>query len=148
MAKSAAFRQVAALCWRRGAAGIEIVMVTTRDSGRWIIPKGWPIKGLTDAEAAETEAMEEAGVIGIASKKPIGSYTYEKRLAKRAAVSVAVYEVAAERQLDDWLEKGQREIGWFDPATAAKRAADPQIGRIILDFARAKAAGSATAAAH
>ncbi len=122
-------------------------MVTTRERGRWILPKGWPIKGLTNAEAAETEAMEEAGVIGTAAKKPIGTYTYEKRLAKRATVLVTVYAVSVDRQLDDWLEKGQREIGWFTPAEAASRAADAQIGRIILDFARAEAKTSVEAGA-
>lgn len=143
--KAQAFCQVAALCWRvDGRGALEVLMVTSRERGRWIMPKGWPIKGLGLPETAETEAMEEAGVIGRASRRPIGTYTYEKRLARRTRVSVAVYAVAVERMLEEWLEKGQREIAWLSPDAAAARAADAQIARLILDFGRNHLAATAT----
>jgi hypothetical protein len=78
-----AFRQqYGALCFRRtdGASGIEILIITSRDSGRWIIPKGWPMKRKKPYEAAAIEAWEEAGVCGSVCKKPVGRYTYLKDL--------------------------------------------------------------------
>jgi 8-oxo-dGTP pyrophosphatase MutT (NUDIX family) len=61
-------------------AALEILLVTTRQTRRWIIPKGWPIKGLRPAKSAAREAFEEAGVRGKISAKPLGLFTYEKSL--------------------------------------------------------------------
>ena len=73
--------QVGAICFRTGLQGsIEVLLVTTRETGRWTIPKGWPIKGLKSHEAAEREAWEEAGVKGKARKSPLGYFTYLKTL--------------------------------------------------------------------
>ncbi|WP_245515778.1 NUDIX hydrolase [Oharaeibacter diazotrophicus] len=134
--KTPAFLQVAALPWRRDADGtVRVVLVTSRERGRWILPKGWPIKGLKDCEAAETEAMEEAGLVGRVTTDPIGRFQYDKSFPKRvAAVAVDVYGLEVERQLDDWLEKGQREVRWLKPDKAAKLAADTGVGALILAF--------------
>ncbi|WP_143741534.1 NUDIX hydrolase [Pleomorphomonas diazotrophica] len=122
-------------------------MITTRDSGRWILPKGWPIKGLKRHESAETEAMEEAGLIGSAAQKPIGRFTYVKQFPKRQEkVLVDVFPLAIERQLDDWQEKGQREVRFFNPVDAAALVSDTGVGDLILSFfvdlAKKKAAGT------
>jgi 8-oxo-dGTP pyrophosphatase MutT (NUDIX family) len=53
-------------------------LVTTRRTKRWIIPKGWPIKGLKPSKTAAREAFEEAGVSGRVGAKPLGVFTYEK----------------------------------------------------------------------
>lgn len=141
------FRQVAALPYRLTAEGYEVVMITTRDSGRWILPKGWPIKGLKPHESAETEAMEEAGLIGSAVPKAIGRFTYVKQFPKRQEkVLVDVFPLAIERQLESWQEKDQREVRFFNPVDAAALVSDAGVGDIILaffvDLAKKKAAGT------
>lgn len=146
------FRQVAALPYRLTAHGYEVVMITTRDSGRWILPKGWPIKGLKRHESAETEAMEEAGLIGSAASKPVGHFTYIKQFPKRQEkVLVDVFPLAIEKQLDDWQEKGQREVRFFNPVDAAALVSDAGVGDLILgffvDLAKKKAAGTVKAPA-
>ncbi|WP_053240128.1 NUDIX hydrolase [Pleomorphomonas koreensis] len=146
------FRQVAALPYRLTAHGYEVVMITTRDSGRWILPKGWPIKGLKPYEAAETEAMEEAGLIGTVATKPCGRFTYVKQFPKRQEkVLVEVFPMAVEKQLDDWQEKGQREVRFFNPVDAAALVSDAGVGDLILaffvDLAKKKAAGTLKAPA-
>jgi 8-oxo-dGTP pyrophosphatase MutT (NUDIX family) len=74
-------RQIAALPFRRTTAGeIEILLITSRETGRFIIPKGWPMKRLSDPDAAAREAYEEAGVVGKVQRKPICDYLYWKRL--------------------------------------------------------------------
>ena len=75
--------QVAALCWRRSGKGLRILLITSRDTGRWVIPKGWPMRNRTDAEAAAREAYEEAGLRGIVAERSIGLYTYRKAARRR-----------------------------------------------------------------
>src|SRR6185295_17513160 len=73
--------QLAALPWRRGLDGaLEVLLITSRESRRWVMPKGWPIKGLKASAAAAREAFEEAGLVGETSKKKVGVYSYDKRL--------------------------------------------------------------------
>ncbi|WP_181708656.1 NUDIX hydrolase [Chthonobacter rhizosphaerae] len=136
------FEQVAALVHRRApGGGLQILMVTTRETGRWILPRGWTIKGLKPHEAAETEAFEEAGVIGKADRKPFTVYRYIKRFPKKtAAVVVAVYPMTVERELDDWPEKGQRDVAWVTPEEAVARAGDPGLIPVITQFVDASAA--------
>jgi 8-oxo-dGTP pyrophosphatase MutT (NUDIX family) len=144
------FRQVAALAWRRAGDGtILVVLVTSRERHRWILPKGWPIRGLSDAQAAATEAMEEAGLVGTAAPRPVGGFVYDKRFpTKTETVAVDVYALKVERQLDDWPEKGQREVRWFTPAEAAAAAADRGVGPLILSVAAALAAEGAPSEAR
>lgn len=132
----ATFRQIAVLPWRRqGDGALAVLLVTSRERRRWILPKGWPIKGMTDAEAAETEAMEEAGLVGRVDRKPLGRFMYEKRFPKKTEpVRVDVFGLEVERQLDDWPEKGQRETAWFTGEEAARLADDAGVGDLILAF--------------
>ena len=104
--------QFAALPWRIGEGGTrQIMLLTSRETHRWVIPKGWPMKGRKPAEVASQEAYEEAGLIGqVVGKRPLGNFHYEKRLAKRAIIcEVRVFLFRVERQLDNWPEKGERE---------------------------------------
>ncbi|WP_237152987.1 NUDIX hydrolase [Oryzibacter oryziterrae] len=134
------FQQVAALPFRRSEDGsIDVVLVTTRDSGRWILPKGWPIKGLKKCEAAETEAMEEAGLIGKVARKAFGQFTYRKQFPKGTeAVTVDVYPLEVVRQKSSWLEKGQREVQFFSVEEAADRVSDAGVGDLIRSFAESQ----------
>ena len=114
--------QFSALPFRMGENGqAQIMLLTSRETRRWVIPKGWPIKGLKAREVAEREAFEESGLIGkILGKRPVGAYHYEKQMDERSLLcEVRVFLFWVDRQLDDWPEKGQRETRWFSPAEAA-----------------------------
>jgi 8-oxo-dGTP pyrophosphatase MutT (NUDIX family) len=130
--------QFGALPWRIGERGTrEILLLTSRETHRWVIPKGWPMKGRKPAEAASQEAYEEAGLIGrIIGKKPVGSFHYEKRLAKKAILcQVRVFLFRVERQLDDWPERKMRETRWFDAEGAATLVEEGGLAEIIKGFA-------------
>ncbi len=114
-----ALRQVAALPLRRVDGQLQVCLVTTRETRRWTIPKGWPMKGKTDRQAAGVEAREEAGLVGKVSKRPIGSFIYWKRRpAQLDLVNVVVYRMNVARQLATWKEAGQRYVMWFSLAAA------------------------------
>ena len=114
--------QFSALPFRMGKNGqTQIMLLTSRETRRWVIPKGWPIKGLKAREVAEREAFEESGLIGqILGKRPVGAYHYEKRMAETSLLcEVRVFLFWVDRQLDDWPEKEQRDTHWFSPSEAA-----------------------------
>ncbi|HVZ10366.1 NUDIX hydrolase [Rhodopila sp.] len=136
--KAQGARQFAALPWRLSDRGTrQILLLTSRETGRWVIPKGWPMKGKKPAEVACQEAYEEAGLIGeIVGKRAIGSFHYEKRLAKTSILcSVRVFLFRVERQLDDWPEKAQRRLQWFDAEDAADLVDEGGLAEIITRFA-------------
>ena len=126
-------RQVAALPVKRTLEGeLCVLLVTSRETRRWIIPKGNPIKGLADHEAAATEAREEAGVVGRIQAEAIGSYQYRKTASDDSdPVRVVVYLVAVEGALEKFKEKGQREIRWFSVSDAADLVQELELRSII-----------------
>jgi len=130
--------QYAALPFRPKDGGIEIMLVTSRETRRWVIPKGWPMKGRSPAEAAAQEALEEAGVEGPISDKPVGHYRYNKRLAdgslRNTRVHVFALKVKAEK--DDWAERAERERRWFDPLDAVAAVDEHDLRALIAAFAR------------
>lgn len=115
---------------------LRILLITSRDTGRWVIPKGNPVAGLAGAETAAREAYEEAGIEGEVSPEPIGGFGYDKRRRDGSAVParVTVYAIRVERQLPDWPERGQRRLGWFDPAGAAEAVQEAELKALILTF--------------
>jgi len=131
-------QQYGALCFRRTANGdaIEILVITSRDSGRWIIPKGWPMKKKQPHEAAEIEAWQEAGVRGRAKKKPVGRYTYLKWLDNGdvAPCIVDVFQVEVTEIEKNYKERGQRELAWLPPEEAAHRVREIELKSLIIDF--------------
>ena len=130
--------QMAALCYRTEKAETQILLITSRDTGRWIIPKGWPIEGKTSGETALQEAWEEAGVRSDATApEPLGSYTYEKRFDSglSATVETMVYSVAVERLSDTFPEADERNRKWVTPAEAANLVAEPELQALLKDFA-------------
>jgi 8-oxo-dGTP pyrophosphatase MutT (NUDIX family) len=130
--------QMAALCHRRGNNGVEILLVTSRNSGRWIIPKGWPIEGLSAPETAAREAFEEAGVIGDVARQPLGSYGYIKHMGKglRIACRVSVFALKLDHQADEFPEQGQRRTNWLNPDAAADLVDQPALAEILRNFAK------------
>jgi 8-oxo-dGTP pyrophosphatase MutT (NUDIX family) len=114
--------QFAALPWRIAEDGSrQVMLVTSRETRRWVIPKGWPMKGRKPPEVAAREAYEEAGLVGsIIGKQPIGIFHYEKsQPTDRLLCEVQVVLLWVDHQLDEWPEKEQRETRWFEPAEAA-----------------------------
>jgi 8-oxo-dGTP pyrophosphatase MutT (NUDIX family) len=129
--------QVAALPWRFSEDGeVEVLLITTRATRRWVIPKGWPIKGLTSAQAAAQEAFEEAGVTGGPSKKKIGVYEYDKRLAsgRMEQIRVSVYGLKVDEEHAAWPEAGQRQKLWAAPAAAADMVCERALAGLIRTF--------------
>jgi 8-oxo-dGTP pyrophosphatase MutT (NUDIX family) len=129
-------RQVAALPWRRGPEGLEIMLVTSRETRRWVVPKGGLMAGLTDAEAAAQEALEEAGIEGEIAAEPIGEFRYLKVLKRRAPrwYRVAVYPLRVEIERDTWDEAHERDRVWFGRETAADLVAEPDLRDLIRAF--------------
>jgi len=111
--------------------------VTSRATRRWIIPKGWPIKGLTPRLAAAREAYEEAGVRGRVGGRALGSYVYDKRLDNGGGVvpcEVRVFPLAVKRQLKAWPEASERTTRWFSAAEAVNRVADEGLRELIREI--------------
>jgi 8-oxo-dGTP pyrophosphatase MutT (NUDIX family) len=129
--------QTAALPWRRDSkGGIEILLVTSRSSGKWIPPKGWPMRGKSLAEAAAIEAYEEAGVEGRVASRPIGDFprTKNHRLLGRIQFLVKVHPLEVTRELDAWPERSQRERRWFEQEEAAQAVGSPELAALIRRF--------------
>jgi uncharacterized protein Yka (UPF0111/DUF47 family)/ADP-ribose pyrophosphatase YjhB (NUDIX family) len=113
-----------------------VLLITSRETRRWLIPKGNPIRGLSAYEAAAQEAYEEAGVSGLPCPTPLGGYTYWKRRRdgslRRADVSV--YPLAVTAQAEDWPEQDERDTHWFDLPQAAAAVDEPELSRLIAGF--------------
>jgi 8-oxo-dGTP pyrophosphatase MutT (NUDIX family) len=131
--------QYGALPYRRGErARPEVMLVTSRERRRWIIPKGWPKKGKSARRSAAREAFEEAGVIGSVARRSVGSFSYKKELANGRVVlcKVRVFPLRVKRQTQEWPEKAEREVKWLSARKAAKRVNDPELGQLIKRLAR------------
>jgi 8-oxo-dGTP pyrophosphatase MutT (NUDIX family) len=116
-----------------------VLLVTSRETARWIIPKGWPIKGLKPAKTAAREAYEEAGVRGDVSGRPLGRYVYEKRIEDRVAsfrCEVQVFPLLVKTQLKKWPESRQRKVRWFPVPEAAAVISDDDLRKLILQLKR------------
>ena len=125
-------KQVAALPLRRTKSGaVEVLLVTSRTTGRWIIPKGWPSKRIKDSKAAAREARQEAGVKGKIKPKAIGSYRYVKPELGDTPIDVAVYLLPVRKQAKRWPEKHERQRAWFDVLEAARRITEPELALLI-----------------
>jgi 8-oxo-dGTP pyrophosphatase MutT (NUDIX family) len=128
-------RQIGALPWRRRQGSLDILLVTSRDTGRWVIPKGWPMRNLLDFNAAKQEAWEEAGVEGSIRRVPLGQFRYQKRLPSGVRTCLTtVYGLCVLRELADWPERHQRRRRWFDRVEAAALVQEPELTALILDF--------------
>ena len=130
--------QYAALPYRRGedGTGLEVMLVTSRDTRRWVLPKGWPMRGRKGHQAAAREAFEEAGLVGKIGRRRIGAYAYDKRLKDGTAVVclVRVYPFAVAGQREEWPERDEREARWFSVAQAAQAVHEPGLAALILCF--------------
>jgi 8-oxo-dGTP pyrophosphatase MutT (NUDIX family) len=131
--------QYAALPYRpKGAAGTEVMLVTSRGRQRWIIPKGWPHTGRAPCDSAAREAFEEAGVLGLVGRRSLGSFRYKKRLKKGrvALCDVHVFPLNVARQRQQWPEKNQRDIKWVSVKEAAATVQNVRLREIIRRWAQ------------
>jgi hypothetical protein len=138
--------QYAALPYRfTSAAALEILLVTTRTSKRWIIPKGWPIKGLRPAKSAAREDFEEAGVIGKIGMKSVGLFAYNKSLDEHGVevnCEVKVFPLLVKRQSEAWPEFEQRLVQWAEPVKAVSLIKKPGLKKLMATFAKRVAASA------
>ncbi len=136
--KTAVRQQFGVLPYRETKkAGLKILLVTSRETHRWVIPKGWPMKGLKPAASGAQEAYEEAGLRGVARSRPLGSFLYEKRLMEKETTvpcEVTVYPMQVTRQETTWPEQAERKKCWFSPVTAIAAVSDDGLKEIIRDF--------------
>ena len=135
-AKTELRTQFAALCFKVEKKKLEFLLVTSRGSGRWMLPKGWPIDGLTPAQIASKEAFEEAGVKGTPLEICIGHYNYRKDIGSKVVLPciAAVYPVRVKGLSKRFPEHGERRRMWFKPRKAADTVEDVALKRIIGNF--------------
>lgn len=112
---------------------VQVLLITSRDTGRWIIPKGWLMNGKTPSEAAAREAWEEAGVTGTVSPELLGVYAYDKIRDPNDALPciVTVFALRAAKLFDKFPERGQRRRKWFDASKAARKVAEPELRGLL-----------------
>jgi 8-oxo-dGTP pyrophosphatase MutT (NUDIX family) len=131
-------QQYAALCFRYTGSGeeVEILVVTSRTSARWIIPRGWPMKRKKPHEAAAIEAWEEAGVRGRVRKDAVGRYTYLKMLDNGDVVPcvVDVFQIEITGEETSFKERGERLLEWVRPDEAARRVREIELKSLLVDF--------------
>jgi 8-oxo-dGTP pyrophosphatase MutT (NUDIX family) len=128
--------QAGALCWRKGESGIELLLVTSRRSGRWGLPKGWALRGRPLHRTAEREAWEEAGAVGRCDNRLLGLVDAPKRyrLVGRVDWTLALYPLHVERLAEEWPERAQRERRWFGPEEAAERVRPRSLQPLLAGF--------------
>lgn len=127
-------RQIAAIPIRRTAAsGVDVLLVTSRETHRWVVPKGWPWRKRDDRDAAAGEAWEEAGVRGAVERKVVGTFTYDKRRGEKVfKVKVDVYLLEVAEVVQKWPEAHERRRQWFSPEEAAGLVQEPGLQDILL----------------
>lgn len=132
--KGRSIRQVGALPYRRAEDGaLTFLLVTSRETGRFIIPKGWAMKKLSKSRSAEVEAMEEAGVVGRAGPS-LGSFNYWKRLKKVfVPIIVDVYPLEVREERSNWKERRNRRRAWLTADQAARLVDEPELVSLLKD---------------
>lgn len=134
-AKTDVRAQLAALCYRYKGEKLQVCLVTTRGSGRWIMPRGWPTHKQTPAQGAATEAYEEAGLTGTMHPDSIGAYSYDKPLGDGITpVMVVVYALHVTEVAKTWPEKKERKRKWMSPLKAARKLSERGEQQIVAQF--------------
>ncbi len=133
-------QQFAAICHRKKkkTGELEVLVITSRDTGRWVIPKGWHMPGKLPHAIAEQEAYEEAGIKGKASREPFGYYSYMKRMrgGHQVLTRVQVHALEVKSLLKEFPEKGSRRLDWVSCQEAASRVDEPELKALFLAFGK------------
>ncbi|MXQ06410.1 NUDIX domain-containing protein [Alphaproteobacteria bacterium GH1-50] len=128
--------QFGAVCWRQHRDEVQVLLVTSKRSKRWIIPKGWPQDGATPAEAAMTEAWEEGGVEGKVRPVCLGIYSYSKERSDNENMPcvVAIFPIKVANLAKSWPEERRRKRRWFSLKKAAGLVEEPELSSILRKF--------------
>ncbi|WP_310618743.1 NUDIX hydrolase [Flexibacterium corallicola] len=130
--------QFAALPFRRSKSGdIQVLLITSRETKRWVLPKGWPMPNKSGPETAGIEAYEEAGLYGKIKKKSVGSYLYFKvfKTGRSLPCSVKVYPMKVDRLSERWPEQHQRTRKWFGIKKAIQSVDEPSLKALLRSWA-------------
>jgi ADP-ribose pyrophosphatase YjhB (NUDIX family) len=130
-------RQYGTVAWKRGVKERPLVLlITSRDTGRWVVPRGNPIPGLPPHLSAAQEAFEEAGVRGPVTSEVVGEYGYRKtrRSGRGVRARVVLFPLRVEEELAEWPEAGERTRRWFAPAAAAEAVLEPELKALLAGF--------------
>ena len=142
-------KQYAALPYRLfDDEGLQVMLITSRGTGRWIVPKGWPMTGLKPWRAAAREAYEEAGIVGDIEKRAAGTYDYQKRLDDGTVTTceVDVFPLRVKEELPRWPEQQQRTRRWFSPQEASVLVEEEGLQVLLADLTKACASDQQEAA--
>ncbi|KAF0172106.1 MAG: NUDIX hydrolase [Rhodobacteraceae bacterium] len=125
--------QYGALCWRMHRGKVEVLLITSRDTGRWVIPKGWPMDKRTPAQAAAQEAWEEAGVQGEIAEIRLGGFDYQKIINPKRALAchVEVFALRVTKLVNKFPERQQRRRKWFSAEKAARKVNEPELRQLL-----------------
>lgn len=134
--KSDVRTQFAALCYRVRKGKLKILLITSRTTKRWIVPKGWPMDGKTPADSAAIEAWEEAGVRGTCNGQCIGIFSYSKETGSGSELPCVamVFAIEVADLAEGFPEAAERKRIWVSRKKAAKLVDEPELARIIRDF--------------
>lgn len=129
--------QFGAICWRMHRGKIEVLLITSRDTGRWVIPKGWPMANRSPAAAAAQEAWEEAGVQGQVVETALGRFGYKKLFGPKRSVdcTVEVFALRVARLVDKFPERKERRRKWFAAEKAARKVNEPELRQLLTHLA-------------
>jgi len=129
-------QQAAALPVKRDGSRLRVLLVTSRQDGRWILPKGKVEDDESPSEGAAREAFEEAGIKGRAGDAPLGTYRYLKQVEEHRAISstVTVFPMLVRKELQKWPEAKERKRRWFPLKTAAEKVGDWELGLLLKRF--------------
>jgi len=131
-------RQSGVLPYRPSGPDLKILIILSRTSGNWIVPKGHLEPGLTARESAEAEALEEAGLLGDVGFRPIGAYTYRRHPSRGAVICrVRLFPMRVTQEVEEYDERGEREKRWVSADEAVdllaysglRRAVSKLVGR-------------------
>ena len=129
--------QVAAIPYQIDSAGqLRVLLVTSKRSRRWVLPKGKAARRLPPYAAAAREAFEEAGVLGTSERLPIGRYRQRKRQVgdQASEILVEAYGLAVSAELTSWPERRVRQRSWMTIAEAIESVDDADLRGIIRLF--------------
>jgi 8-oxo-dGTP pyrophosphatase MutT (NUDIX family) len=129
-------KQYGAVPYRIRRGLVEVLLITSRQTKRWIVPKGWPKK--TPHHTAKSEAYEESGVRGKLRRRALGSFEYRKKLPRGREVKcrLKIFPLAVRKQVKSWPEKQERQTRWFKLKEAANRCSDAGLARLLRKFGR------------
>ncbi|MEO9338691.1 NUDIX hydrolase [Mesorhizobium sp. SB112] len=130
-------QQYGVLPWRidRGGA-MQVLLITSRRRGRWIVPRGWLAEGRPPYQSAALEAFEEAGVIGDILLNPTACYHYLKagKDGSLRRCRVTLFSLQVRGTLTNWPERGQRKRRWFALREAARMVDDAELAQVIREL--------------